>query len=293
MSNFELYKKWAERFIERTWREEEEERKAKEAQANKPKSEEPVSNKIEIPVFKGAFFLGEEWGRQIHKKVQDKYGSYEVISKVKYNDKDKVVEGSTPFYVAAVQEFLPENARAAAQADLEKILKGNLLPLKDHWEDSALVWRSNQEPNKYLAEDLFSQFKSKGINLEENSAYVIPLFTLKLRGDSKSKHKLAFELTDLALQSYFEAPILNEISQLKFNSKDIDENTGLPTKVGKSGDRTLYTRNWDRYTIKNSGLVRLYFNRVLSIYSCYEVLADSGASGRVVVFSSEAGGQKI
>jgi hypothetical protein len=212
---------------------------------------------------------------------------------VKYNDKEKIVKGSNPFYVAAVNEFLPEGLRTASQADLEKILKGNLLPLKDHWEDSALVLRTRQEPNIYLAEDLFNQFKAKGINLKENSAYVIPLFTLKLREDSKSEHKLAFDISDLTLESYFQAPILNKVSQQKFNNSDIDEKTGLPIKFAVSGDRTLYTRNYKDYTLKNSGLSRLYLGRDLSLYSSWDDLANSDEYGRVVVVSSEAGAKNF
>ena len=55
--------------------------------------------------------------------------------------------------------------------------------------DLSIVLRTKQEPNKYLAEDLFAQFKAQGITLKEDSAYVLPLFTLKLMQDSKSNYK--------------------------------------------------------------------------------------------------------
>ena len=162
----------------------------------------------------------------------------------------------------------------------KKILKNNTLELKGNYEDSALVLRSVNEPNKYLAEDLLNQFKNKGINLKENSTYVPPLWTLKLRKDDNSGYKLSFDITDLTLENYFEAPILNETSQKKFNSKDIEENTGLPSKVKDSGDRTLYT--------SQNGLCRLILGGDLYLDSYLVDLASSLGDGQVVVVSGEA-----
>ena len=297
MNNQEKLEQWAHRYRDRIEKEAEEERKKKEQEElekekNKGKKlkKEKTPDKIDSPDFSSAFFLGDEFGKQIHEKVQAKYSNLEAINKVVYDEKDKIVKGSTPFYVVAVNEILQEEFpqfRTAIQADLEKILKDNKLPLRGQYEDSSLVLRTKENPNKYLAEDLFNQFKDKGIVLKEDSAYVLPLFTLKLRKDGKSNYKLSFDLTDSTLENYFEAPILNEVSQKKFNSIDIEEKTGLPKKLQDKGERTLYTRNYQSYDIKNSGLVGLYLYGNLNIDSDDGDLAGCGAGGRVVVVSAE------
>ena len=242
----------------------------------------------QAPDFKSAFFLGDEFGKQINEKVQAKYGIYEAISKIQYDDNEKIIKGSTPFYVVAVNEIFQEQFpqfRTATQAELERILKTNTLKLEGHYEDTGLVWRSNANPNEYLAKDIHNQFKARGIEFKEGTPYVIPLHTLKLRKDEQSKYKLAFDITDLTLNNYFEAPVLNEVSQKKFDSKDIDAKTGLPSKLGDSGDRILYTRN--------SGFCRLYLIRVLSACSSSVNLACSSAYARVVVVSGEAAAQNF
>jgi len=280
MNNNELHRQWLERYFER-------ERKEAEEAKRKPKKEKKPTKAQKLPEFKQAFFLQDDFGKSIHEKIQEKYGSFPAISIINYDEKEKIVKGSNPFYAVAVQEFLPENIRVATQADLERILKMSSLQLKEQYEYSSLVWISNQSPNKYLAKDIYRQFKSNGIELIEEKAYVIPLFTLKLREDENSPHKLAFDIVDLTLQSYFEAPILNEASRQKFNSDDIDEKIGLPKRVGTNGDRTLYTRNSRNYTIKNSGVCRLYLYRSLDADSGGGYLASSDAGGRVVCVRAE------
>ena len=241
-------------------------------------------------------FLGDELGKTINEKVQAKYGIFEAISKIQYDDNEKIIKGSTPFYVVAVNEIFQEQFpqfRTATQAELERILKTNTLKLEGHYEDTGLVWRSNANPNEYLAKDIHNQFKARGIEFKEGTPYVIPLHTLKLRKDEQSKYKLAFDITDLTLNNYFEAPVLNEVSQKRFDSKDIDAKTGLPSKLGDSGQRTLYTRNFDGYNPKNSGFCGLYLDRLLNAYSNDDYLAFSDADARVVVVSGEAGAQNF
>jgi len=286
MNNNELYKQWIERHFERE-RKEAEEAKRKQKKENKPTKAQ------KLPEFKQAFFLQDDFGKSIHEKIQEKYGSFHAISIINYDEKGKIVKGTNPFYVLAANEFLPEGIRTATQADLERILKTNLLNLKNIWEDSSLVWRSNQDPNEYLAKALYQQFKDRGITLQEGTPYVIPLFTLKLRQDTKSEHKLAFDISNSTLESYFEAPILNEVYQQQFNNSDIDEKTGIPSQVGNSGNRKLYTRNYQDDTPKNSGLSRLDLDLGPDLDSCWDDLASSLEDGRVVLVSSEAGAKNF
>ena len=293
MTNDELYEQWLRRFAERTKKEAlekaEAEKKAREDEERRKsgkgaESQEGEESPSPIPAssFKDAFFLRRALGEEINKKIQNKYGKFEPINKIIYNPKTRLIEGSNPFYVVAVQEFLPEGIRVVTQADLEKILKNNLLPLKNHYEDSGLVWRSNQEPNEYLAKDIKKQFKAKGIALKENSAYVFPLFSLRLRADEHSPCKLSFNLTDETLKAYFEAPILMSKDINFINLNDMNEKTGLLNKISDQsfpGNRRLWTIH--------SGLARLYLDGVLYLGSGYEDLAYSLGAGQVVCVRAE------
>jgi hypothetical protein len=278
-SNFDRLAEWGKRYAERKNKEEAEERLRKEREeAEKKKGKIKIEKeKIVLPSdTQDSFFLGDEFGKEINTKIQNKYGKYEAISKIIYNETKKLILGSNPLYVSAVNEFLPKNIRTATQAELEKILKNNILPIKGQYEDSSLVWRSSQEPNEYLAKDIRAQFKARGITLKENTPYVIPLFTLRLKEDNSSPHKLSFELTDESLKAYFEAPILMGKSGEYINPDDMNENTGLPNKVyDKSfpGNRQLWTRN--------SGISRLCLGWIFLV-SNYDNLSFSFDNGRVV-----------
>ena len=100
-------------------REELEKKLRKKRKVEKGKEDDKIDNsatrKIVAPDFTDAMFLEGEFGRDINEKVQGKYGKYDAIKKVAFDD--NIVKGSNPFYAVAVQEFLPENIRVATQAD--------------------------------------------------------------------------------------------------------------------------------------------------------------------------------
>jgi hypothetical protein len=238
----------------------------------------PLSSRLSSSAFENVSFLSDDdLGREIHNAVRTKYSDIEAITKVNLG------KGSNPFYVVAVNEFLRTNypnLKTVTQADIERVIRENLpLELSGHYEDSGLVLRTRQNPNEYLAGNLFDQFKSQGKNLKENSAYVLWLHNLSLKKDTNSPHGVSFVLLN-GFADYFEAPILNETSQQKFESSDIDLATGIPTRVSATGSRTSYTNN-----LKN-GLVRLYLNRNLDLNSYYENLANSYDYGRVALAKS-------
>lgn len=237
--------------------------------------------------FGKAFFLtDDDFGKKVHSKVISKYSNIGAITKISLG------KGSNSFYVVAVNEVLREEfpkIRTATQADLERILREKSLELSGHYEDSGLVLRDKQDPNKYFAKNLFDQFKAKGVNLKQNNAYVIQLQNLSLKKDEASPEKISFVLPNSIAGEYFESPVLNEYSQQKFDSSDIDIITGITKKVSDSGSRKLYTRNWDGYSVKNSGLVKLYLYRILSLNSDIENLSNSYDSGRVVLVSAKGG----
>jgi hypothetical protein len=248
-----------------------------------------------VPVtFERAFMLTGEFGRTVDNKVHEMFPNIPAIDCVSYNQSKNVVVRSNPFYVVAVNMTLRElfpGIRTANQGELEFIAQNDSkhpLHLKgNYWEDSSLVWRSNENPNEYLAKEISNRFSIKGTFLVENRAYVIPLHTLNLFADSKLPYKLTFDVTDETIKSYFEAPVLMSPNGRYIASGEIDKN-GIPIRVyekDQSGEnRKLWTRD--------SGLSRLYLDWDLSLYSDDGNLALSYDSGRVVCVSSEATAKK-
>jgi hypothetical protein len=230
---------------------------------------------IEIPSeIPQASFLEGDFGEAVNQEVQDRYGKFKAVSKIGYSA--GVVKGSNPFYVVAVNEVIrPQGLRTATQADLESVLKTNAFGLRGFYEDSALVLRTEETPNEYLAKNLMEQVKA--IYPEMKMPVMIPLYSLELTEDSSSEHGVSFKLREGAEVNH--APILNKNGG-NFLDEDIYANTGLPSKLSSKGNRTLYTRS--------SGVSRLYLSGGLYLDSYVEFLAYSDGDGRVVLISGEA-----
>jgi len=256
---------------------------------------EKTITKTKLPTFKGkplieipkfipqAGFLEGDFGKAFLKeyngRVKTDYNTNSNLNVLKYND--NVVKGSNPFAVVLTNQILKQDGLGTAtQADLERILRINALDLRGFYEDTALILRSEDEPNKYLAKNLVEQVKSKFIFLAlrkkvGKTPIVIPLNGLELVNDSNSPYGLTFKLTDKSELIY--VPILNG----KNHGKSFSETGkyGLPEKLGE-GNRILYTRDL--------GLSRLYLDVDLGLGSYGRSLDDSSDSGRVVVVSGEA-----
>ena len=234
-----------------------------------------------LPEFKGKYsFPGGEFGKDVLKeyqgRVSEDYSNAKALQVLSY--KDGIVKGSNPFAVTLVNQIVQgAGLRTATPADLERILKLDVLPLRGTYEDSALVLRSGEEPNSHLAGNIYVQIKAR--NPKQEMPVMIPLAGLELVQDSSSNYGLAFNFKDNA--EIFYAPILNQDG--KFSSEDIDEKTGLPTEIGR-GNRVLYPMR--------SGLSRLYLYGGLGLYSGGDDLADSSDLGRVVVVGASAEGAK-
>lgn len=249
--------------------------------------------KIKLPTFRGKplikiskttpriEFLEGDFGKafleEYRTRVNVDYNDNSSLKALKYED--GVVKGSNPFAVVLANQILrEENLRTATQADLEKILKLDILPLKGTYEDTGLVLRN--EENEYskdspLEKNLSSQMRARRIKFSSRNPVMIPLTGLELE-NSDNDYGLIFKLREDA--EVYESPVLAKDG--KFNSKDIDEKTGLPKKVSTSGDRNLYTRD--------SGLSGLYLNVNLDLYSNDRGFNNSGVPGRVVVMKAKA-----
>ncbi len=241
-------------------------------QTNLPVKEEKLL--IEIPEFiPQAGFLGGEKGREINEEIKEKYKDFPVLQKSSYED--GVIKGSTSFYVVAINEIIkPQGLRTATPADLERVLKKCALDLKGYYEDSALVLRSKDNPNAYLAKDLIKQIKEK-IDKDRKTPIMIPLVGLKLRVDQDSEYGLAFDLIDDS-EIIYAPQLVHKNNHKKFSKTN---NKALPI-FNKNGERALYTRD--------SGLSRLYLLNILNLGSSVGGLGVSSNDGRVVVVSAEA-----
>ena len=224
----------------------------------------------EIGELRGDF--GKEVLAEYEGRAKSDYGNADALNVLSYSN--GVVIGSNPFATVLINQIVRANGlRTATPADLEKALSVGI-DLSEGYSDSALVLRSVEEPNKYLAENLANQIKARG-----NKKYLamIPLNGLELVKDASSPHGLAFQLREDANIIY--ASILGKDTG-NFNSEDINLAIGLPERLG-NGNRTLYTRK--------SGLSWLYLARGSGLYSDIGDLADSNESGRVRLTSASQG----
>lgn len=224
-------------------------------------------------------FLTGEFGQAIHEEVLAKYVYFPSVKgsncEIVYDKESKVVRGSNPFYVIAVNETLRDNGlnlKTANTADLERVLRTGALPLQGQYEDTALALRDESNPNSYLAGNLMVQLKAR--NSEQEMPLMIPLYGLDLVKDSNSPHGLSFKLRDDSELIYASILVGNNNQQFS----ETEEFNGLPKELGK-GNRTLYT--------SDSGLSRLYLGRILGLDSGSGGLANSDGDGRVVVVSAE------
>ena len=191
-------------------------------------------------------------------------------------EKDGTIIESNDYSVVLANQILRQvGLRTVTQADVEKILRNKDLDLSEFYVDTALVLRSGDNPNEYLAKDLIEQ-----LNKRETPTFIaptmIPLVGLDLRIDKNSSSGLAFDVREDAEIIYDK--ILNSDDK-SFNSSDINFKTGLPKKLDASGNRRLWTRN--------SGLSRFYLGRDSNLDSDDSNLDNSNGNGRVVVTDAE------
>src|SRR3989344_496907 len=103
-------------------------RKAELESKRKPKKEvkQPAQKDIEPPKNVKYFFLGGNFGKEVDEEVKAEYKGIEVIASPAYDENDKMLKGSNPFYVVAVKNsklLRDAGIKVAAQADLENILR--------------------------------------------------------------------------------------------------------------------------------------------------------------------------
>ena len=259
-------------------------------EADNPDTQSPPQAPVIQPAtLQDVMILGGDLGQRVDAKVHELFPNIEAIRKVNYDPNSQLVQGSNPFYNVAVNmafKAMGHKFRTASQADLELARKKGTIDLSGTYEDSSLVWRSNANPNEYLARNIDEELKRHSISHQAGKAYVLPLYALGLEKDSNSPEKLSFKL--ISPKAVFESPILMSPSGRYINSANMNESRGLPNQVYEtdpsSENRQLFTRN--------SGLSRLCLDGGLYVDSYGGNLADSDSDGRVVYVSGEASAPK-
>lgn len=215
--------------------------------------------------------FGKALLEEYNRRVVAEYGKNRNLDVLFYQDDS--LRGSNPFAVVLINSILREQGlRTATQADLERILIRRALDLRGTYEDSALALRTDKDyykKNEYLAKYLAKQLTARGT---VTMPAMIPLVSLDLVNDENSPYGLSFNVREYG--KIIHAPIL--LKSGNFCSEDVDEATGLPTRVGR-GNRFLNK--------KIDGLSRLGLTRKLEI-SCYEGLELSDCSGLILVISN-------
>ena len=238
--------------------------------------------KISGTVLHVGFLTGDpaqEFLTEYNRRVSADYGNNRELAVLAYDKERNVITGSYPLAVVLVNHILRGSGlHVATQADLECVLRaGDPLGLRDNYEDTALVLRSEDDPNSYLAHDIATQIRERRGG-ELKFPVMVPLRYFEVENDNSSKNEfgLRFKLSDDAKIVY--APILNQGG----NFSSVDEKTGLPTETGREGTRTLCT--------VESGLSWLHLGWDLDLFALEYCPPCDVSFGRVVVVRDGAEG---
>jgi len=216
-------------------------------------------------------FLKKELAQDVHKFIKSNYQDLQYPESLTYNPDKQIIEGSNVFYLVAVNHYFRNNKsdlRTASPYELEQILITNSRMLNSHYEISALVLRDTKGPNKYLAQGLVNQVKSK--NFDIKFPLMIPLKGLALRKDYNSPYNYSFLLTNES-EIIYSDKLKHENDEKKFDETD---KNGLPFFNNK-GKRIFWTANSD-LTVFSLGLD-------LNLASFEDRFDGSGPHGRIVL----------
>jgi hypothetical protein len=227
--------------------------------------------------FPEADFLRGEYGKAVLDEYNSRFSKYPAMKVLSYNNQG-IVNGSNPFAVVGINSIVKESGlRTANPRDLAEILRTETLDLRGQYEDAALILRSTQGSNSYLAARLLKDVeKREGKNWK--FPLMIALSDLELKKDKNSPAGLTFKLLDNS-QIIYSNKLIHENNNSMFNETDED---GLPI-FKKDGQRTFYT--------SDDSLARFYLCRVLG--SNNDGLRYSYANGRVVLVSAGGARSKI
>ncbi len=218
--------------------------------------------------MKANFITDDAFIKEYNGRVESNFDNSPILRVLNYVD--GIVVGSNHFAVALVNSMKPLGMRVVNPLESERVISTNTLDLRNNYVDTALVLRSDGEPNLYLASNLIKQVSKRGYDL--NVPLVIPLAGLEVVKDTHSPQGLAFKLTDSA-QIIKAFQLTTDNNGKNFSTFDA---FGLPNPEVKKGSRILNTGN--------SGLSGLSTIRNMTVNSSYNLIEYSNNDGRIVLF---------
>lgn len=235
---------------------------------DEPISDSDIHPDISISYPQGEF--GEQFLEAYNKAVEENYDNNKVLKVFEFND--NIVKGSCVYSSILAADILRQSGmKLAKPADIESAREMHEsdpetgFDTKDYYVDYGLVFRSTDDPNKYLAQQLEPQIK-KALGKMPEDPVVILSGDLTLISDSDAEHGLGLALRGDAKP--FPVPILKKDTKFK----ETDEN-GMPIP-DEYGNRTSYTIA--------SGLSRLGLGGYLVLLSDWYDFTYSLSDGRVV-----------
>ena len=245
----------------------------------KPQKVVPMARNVDFDYF----FLDGDLGKEAHEAIIKKYGAdHQFVTKnVFYDNDSKLIKGSKPGYILAVNEFLRGNGlRTATSYDVQRAIDEGNLNTKGFYEDLGLVLYSESGENEYFARDLTNQARQrKSIDFP----VMFNLSDLELKVDQNAPQGLAFKLRDDS-QIIMTPELLLANDRKKFS------------KVNQFGVQIFEDNGKYTFYSGNSVLRMLIRNRDSVLGARYWNLSGSDGGGRVIICreatNKNSGGRK-
>jgi len=236
-----------------------------------------MANGVPLEV-KESPYLDFPRGKELLGKYTESFAKYgdkakQVLGKLSFNG--DLITGSSPFMAVQLGQF----ADLATPAQVMFASERQPDFFRGTYSDMGLVLRTDGDDvsaNDYIAKNLFTQVKARGLIATSENPVRISLKGAKLKEDASSAYGLVFDLNDA------EVIAIPEFAH-KNNGKSFMKADGRGVPIfDNSGSRNFYSRN--------SGLSRLCLDWGLNLWSDDVYLASSDSGGRVPLVVASAAG---
>jgi hypothetical protein len=230
--------------------------------------------KIEAKFIEG--MDAENFLAEYNRKVDLDYRGNNNLKVLDFNS--GTLTGSNTFATILVNQLLAsQDIRTATPADIEKIIKHEVLSLEGRNINLAFILRSDEDfevrKNNGLAKYLGAQVKEIGLKFSSENPIVIPLNSLYLE-NAENCYGLTFKIYPDAVM--YNAP---QFTGKNNEKKFFKTETGGCPIFDKRGDRQVYTRF--------NGLSEMYLDGRNNLVTSWPGLAWSNRSGRIVLVKKE------
>ena len=191
--------------------------------------------------------LNSDFLKEFKGRARADYLNHPALNILSY-DFSTVVGSNVPSGVLANEILREVGYRTVKLSDVERAIKENRFDIPSSIINTGVVLTDENGPRYYLADNLMRQLP------KQDFPVMMPISSLKLRLNPESRYGLAFDLNEDP--EFFYAPILkdwghDDVSEYatvpreitgigNFSSRDVDLESGLPTKLTQStGERLL------------------------------------------------------